>query len=189
MNKERFFRVIGQIDDRILARYHQMDERLARRRNARRAVMRMLTAAACFVLIFVLCMPLVHPVGQAALAGDFEPLAERLYEIEGYEPWREQTVEKLEQYILSLPKEEDLPVQEEYALTKIQEGLFWETVSVWNQNGVPNFDLVGYREYKMKYAPEIIDVPVVYFEKIPGVYWAKNTMKKMVALVRKIRGK
>lgn len=99
MNKERFFRVIGQIDDRILARYHQMDERLARRRNARRAVMRMLTAAACFVLIFVLCMPLVHPVGQAALAGDFEPLAEQLYAIEGYEPWREQTVEKLEQLL------------------------------------------------------------------------------------------
>lgn len=37
------------------------------------------------------------------------------------------TVEKLEQYILSLPKEEDFPVQEDYALTKIQEGIFFET--------------------------------------------------------------
>lgn len=102
MNKERFFRVIGQIDDRVLARYYQMDERLSRRQNARRAMMRMLAAAACLVLMLALCMPLAalaHPVGQAALAGNFEPLAEQLYEIEGYEPWREQTVERLEQLL------------------------------------------------------------------------------------------
>ncbi len=102
MNKERFFRVIGQIDDRVLARYYQMDERLARRQNARRAATRMLTAAACFVLMLILCMPLAalaHPVGQAVLAGDFETLAEQLYELEGYEPWREQTVERLEQLL------------------------------------------------------------------------------------------
>ena len=37
------------------------------------------------------------------------------------------TVEKLEKFILSLHQEEDFPVLEEYALTKIQEGVFFET--------------------------------------------------------------
>ncbi len=66
------------------------------------------------------------------------------------------------------------------------EGLFFEFVKHWNQMGVPNLDLVGYREYKMKYAPEIVEVPVIFYERFPGVAFAKNVAKKAVSIMRKL---
>ena len=66
------------------------------------------------------------------------------------------------------------------------EGLFFEFVQHWNRVGIPNLDLVGYREYKMKYAPEIREVPVIFFEKIPGLSLGKDLLKKMVSFARKL---
>lgn len=68
------------------------------------------------------------------------------------------------------------------------EGLFWAFVRHWNEMGIPCLDLVGYRQYKMKYAPELIDTPIICFERIPGLLLAKNSLKKAAALLRKIRG-
>lgn len=31
----------------------------------------------------------------------------------------------------------------------------------WSENGIKNLDLSGYREYKLKYNPEIIEVPII----------------------------
>ena len=102
MKAEWLLDAIGQIDEEILERYRQIDQSLARRYASKKQIVRVLTMAACLVLVVVMCLPLValaHPMGRAVLKGDFEPLAEQLYEIEGYEPWREQTVEKLEQLL------------------------------------------------------------------------------------------
>ena len=68
------------------------------------------------------------------------------------------------------------------------EGLFWAFVRHWNENQVPDLDLVGYRQYKMKYAPVLVDEPTIYFERVPGLLFMKNTARKMITLLRKIRG-
>ena len=99
MNKQRFFRVIGQLDDRIIERYYDMDARLARRQAYRRAATHILTAAACFVLVIALCLPLAalaHPAGRAVLRGDSAALTEYLIGIDGFAAWQERTAEKLE---------------------------------------------------------------------------------------------
>lgn len=76
----------------------------------------------------------------------------------------------------------------EYQKYLPNEGLFWEFVKYWNKQGIKNIDLVGYRDYKMKYNPEIIDCPIIYFEKIPGLLCAKNTAKWFVTKIRTIKG-
>ena len=77
----------------------------------------------------------------------------------------------------------------EYQKMLPNEALFWAFVEYWHNKGIGNLDLVGYREYKLKYNPKIIEVPVVYFERFFGIYWAKNLAKKIVVLCRKLRGK
>ena len=67
--------------------------------------------------------------------------------------------------------------------------LFWAFLEHWHECGIKKLDLVGYREYKLKYNPQIIDVPVVYFERYFGIYWAKNMAKNLVKLLRKVKGK
>ena len=69
------------------------------------------------------------------------------------------------------------------------EGLFWEFVKYWNGVGVKNLDLVGYREYKMKYNPTIIEAPVIVFEKYPGLHLMKRLAYNAVSLKRKIVGR
>ena len=51
MNKERLFRVIGQVDDRVIERYYEMDARLARRQSAKRNRVRVL------IIALRLCLP------------------------------------------------------------------------------------------------------------------------------------
>ena len=102
MKNEVLLDAIGQIDEEILERHRKIDLRLARRYAQKRNVLRILSVAACLVLVFALCLPLAalaHPVGRAALQGDFEPLAEQLYQIEGYEHWQKQTANMLEQLL------------------------------------------------------------------------------------------
>ena len=67
------------------------------------------------------------------------------------------------------------------------EALFWAFVRHWNERHIPCLDLVGYREYKMKYAPELIDVPMVYFERVPGLLYMKEKARSTVMLLRKLR--
>lgn len=66
------------------------------------------------------------------------------------------------------------------------EGLVWKFIQSWKEKGIINLDLVGYRQYKMKYAPEIIEVPVVMIERFPGVIMMKNLAKKAIVMKRKI---
>ncbi|MBE6698392.1 MAG: hypothetical protein E7581_07715 [Ruminococcaceae bacterium] len=100
MNKERLFRVIGQVDDHVIERYYQMDERLARKQATRRHTLRALIAAACVVLVFAMSLPLAalsHPAGRAVLQGDSAALTEYLVGIDGFAAWQEKTAEELEQ--------------------------------------------------------------------------------------------
>ena len=67
----------------------------------------------------------------------------------------------------------------EYQKYPPNEGLFWEFAKHWSENGIKNLDLSGYREYKLKYNPEIIEVPVIQTEKYPGVIFFEKQRKKM----------
>ena len=100
MNKERFFRVIGQVDDRVIERYYEMDARLARRQSVKRNGMRVLAIAACLALVLVLALPLAaltHPAGRAVWQGDSAALTEYLVGIDGFAEWQDRTAEHLEQ--------------------------------------------------------------------------------------------
>lgn len=68
------------------------------------------------------------------------------------------------------------------------EGLFWEFVKHWNKAGIPNIDMVGYRPYKLKYEPKIIEVPVIELQKYPFLIQGKQLARKVIEQLRKIRG-
>ena len=100
MKKERFFRLLGDLDDAILDKYRQMDAQLSRKAHQKKRMLRILAVAACLVLLIGACVPvgmLAHPAGRAILKGDSEALTEQLNRIEGFKPWQEQTAERLEQ--------------------------------------------------------------------------------------------
>lgn len=67
------------------------------------------------------------------------------------------------------------------------EKLFWEMLKYWNDLKIPYVDLVGYRKYKMKYSPQVLSVPTIYFERVPGIYFMKNKAKECVKMIRKIK--
>lgn len=72
--------------------------------------------------------------------------------------------------------------------TMPNEALFWSFIEYWKSKGITNFDLVGFREYKMKYNPDLSEIPVIYFERIPGLFRLKNIAYKGISLIRKVRG-
>ena len=69
------------------------------------------------------------------------------------------------------------------------EGLFWEFVKHWNDRGMEHLDLVGYREYKLRYSPAIEKEVYVYFEKFPGFFKMKSLAAKTVGAMRTLKGK
>ena len=100
MKNENLIRGIGEVDDRILVRYHAIDTRLARKYAQSGRMLRVLAVAACIAVLLCALVPigmLAHPVGRAVLQRDSAALTEQLNQIEGFKVWQEQTAEKLEQ--------------------------------------------------------------------------------------------
>ena len=104
MKHQNFIRGVGEMDDRILERYHAIDTRLARKHASKARMLRAVAIAACMAILVCALVPvgmLAHPAGRAVLSGDSEALTEQLNKIEGFAAWQEMTAEKLEQ---SLPE-------------------------------------------------------------------------------------
>ncbi len=100
MKNEKLIRGIGEVDDRILERYHAIDTRLAHKHARKATAVRVTLVAACVAILLCACLPLgmlVHPAGRAVLKGDSLALTEQLNKIEGFQPWQEKTAERLEQ--------------------------------------------------------------------------------------------
>lgn len=100
MKHQNFIRGVGEMDDRILERYHAIDTRLAHKHAGKAKVLRVMAIAACTAVLVCALAPvgmLTHPAGRAVLQGDSEALTEQLKKIEGFEAWQESTAEKLEQ--------------------------------------------------------------------------------------------
>lgn len=68
------------------------------------------------------------------------------------------------------------------------EGLFWEMTKHWNNSGIYMMDLVGVRDYKMRYNPVLKKAVTVYFERVPGLYKGKLMAKYATQVMRKCRG-
>ena len=103
MKKEQLFDAIGEIDEEILDLHRKVDLRLARKHARKKLTARIVTVAACMTLMIVLGLSaaiMANPIGRAVVQGDSDALIEQLNQIEGFKPWQDQTVEKLEQ---SLP--------------------------------------------------------------------------------------
>ena len=59
----------------------------------------------------------------------------------------------------------------------------------WNDKGVTNIDMVGYRSYKLKYNPDIIEIPVIIFQKYPFLMFGKKVAMKIIQVFRNVKGK
>ena len=64
MTKERLFRIIGLLDDKILERYHAIDQRLARKQANKKRALRVLAIAACAALLLGACIPVGMMIAQ-----------------------------------------------------------------------------------------------------------------------------
>jgi len=93
MKKEQFFSLIGDLDDRFLEKYRQMDLYLSQRAYRKKRTLRILAIAACLALVIGACVP----VGMMATPAGNAVLTEQLNRIDGFRPWQESVAEKLEQ--------------------------------------------------------------------------------------------
>jgi hypothetical protein len=64
------------------------------------------------------------------------------------------------------------------------ESLIWSCIMYWKKRGATVFDMVGERDFKMKFVPTIVNYPVIQFEKIPGLFLGKRLAKKIISLIR-----
>lgn len=69
------------------------------------------------------------------------------------------------------------------------EGLFWSMTRNWISKGIINMDLVGIRDYKMRYSPEITEEIVIYGEKIKGMRFCKEFARYLIEKIRKLKGR
>ena len=64
MKKEQFFSLIGELDDRFLERYRQMDMRLSYKAMRKKRTLRVLAVAACLCLLIGACVPVGMLIAQ-----------------------------------------------------------------------------------------------------------------------------
>ena len=64
MKKEQFFSLIGELDDRFLERYRQMDLYLSQRSYRKKRTLRVLAVAACLCLLIGACVPVGMMIAQ-----------------------------------------------------------------------------------------------------------------------------
>jgi len=63
----------------------------------------------------------------------------------------------------------------------------WHGINYWKNKGIFNFDLVGYREYKLKFAPEVVEQPTIIFAKYKILVFLKNLARTVVEKYRTMR--
>lgn len=164
MKKERFFRLLGELDDRILEQYRQMDATLSHKALRKKRALRALIIAACLALLIGACVPvgmLAHPAGRAILRGDSEALTEQLNRIDGFKPWQEITAEKLEQSLSPKAWEslQKIPVinvltqsqYPDYAFKSMKYGAYLER---------PEYLTYGFSDLIGDYFPDRVDIDV-----------------------------
>lgn len=64
MKKEQFFRLLGELDDRFLEKYRQIDLRLSHKAYRKKRTLRILAVAACLALLIGVCVPVGMMIAQ-----------------------------------------------------------------------------------------------------------------------------
>lgn len=177
MKKERFFRLLGDLDDHILDKYREMDAQLSHKALRKKRALRVLLIAACLALLIGACVPvgmLAHPAGRAILRGDSEALTEQLNRIDGFKSWQEITAEKLEQSLSPKAWEslQKMPVinvltqsqYPDYAFKSMQYGAYLDE---------PEYLTYGFADSVGDYFPDRVDIDV-YGEEYQDVNAPSN---------------
>ena len=100
MKKEQFFSLIGELDDRFLERYRQMDMRLSYKAMRKKRTLRVLAVAACLCLLIGACVPVgVWLVKQSGNDPSNSPPTIRLQGLDELETMREMIACKDEQVL------------------------------------------------------------------------------------------
>ena len=73
MKKERFFRLLGDLDDHILDKYREMDAQLSHKALRKKRALRVLLIAACLALLIGACVPVGMMIAQLG-KGPSDPL-------------------------------------------------------------------------------------------------------------------
>ena len=73
MKKEQFFRLLGELDDRFLEKYRQIDLRLSHKAYRKKRTLRILAVAACLALLIGVCVPVGMMIAQLG-KGPSDPL-------------------------------------------------------------------------------------------------------------------
>jgi lipid II:glycine glycyltransferase (peptidoglycan interpeptide bridge formation enzyme) len=68
------------------------------------------------------------------------------------------------------------------------EAIRWYGINYWKDRGMSNLDLVGYRDYKLKFAPQVIECPTICFAKFKILFPLKYLAKSLVNILRKVKG-
>lgn len=73
----------------------------------------------------------------------------------------------------------------DFQLLRPNEYSIWNALKYWKNNGCCVCDLNGFRSYKTKFSTNNVFIPKLYFEKIPGLHFAKKVIKKILLSRRK----
>ena len=65
----------------------------------------------------------------------------------------------------------------------------WHGICYCKSHGSKFFDFCGYREYKMKFSPDIIEIPTIEVYKFKILVVLKQIAKRTIVSYRKLRGK
>jgi hypothetical protein len=76
----------------------------------------------------------------------------------------------------------------EYQNYRPNEYMFWYAVKYWRDRGAKKLDMVGLRDYKKKFNPELVTYPRIMISKYRYFIYLRNWAKRAILMLRKIRG-
>ncbi|MEH7502856.1 GNAT family N-acetyltransferase [Neobacillus drentensis] len=76
----------------------------------------------------------------------------------------------------------------EYQNYRPNEYMFWYAIKYWRDRGATAMDMVGLREYKKKFSPDLVVYPRIIISKYRFLITVRNGAKKAIQFFRKIRG-
>ena len=69
------------------------------------------------------------------------------------------------------------------------EGQRWFAIKYWRDHGYADLDMVGIREYKLKFNPTDIQIPRIILTKYNFLIWGRNLAQKFYWVLNSIKGK
>lgn len=69
------------------------------------------------------------------------------------------------------------------------ETIRWHGIQYCKNKGAKFFNFCGYREYKMKFSPQIVDIPTIIIYKYRILVHFKEAAKRTIITYRKLKGK